>query len=269
MDFRAQIGSCSANNLTTGNVVHNRASSVKAGYGTWQAAAMATSFEITHPDTIFKHSQSTAAASHGGMAFSPAFASHQVFEGSVEFSTCDEMKKRLTQNLDQYQQAIDQEFPPDQTLHARTHAVFSAIVRRGYYQATSFINSITPFYKLLTAAGLTTAEAWGNKMLTYAMSIFETTHKARTLMSEGTTSTFLFGIMKATVMLDEYVKAEWIKHPAISATMVLASLQKDGKGKSAVAGIVAEHTTTLVQLTLIRLFEIDRSEESYKAVATL
>ena len=69
------------------------------------------------------------------------------------------------------------------------------------------------------------------------------------MIPEGTTATFLFGIMKATVMLDEYVKAEWIKHPAISATIVLASLQKDGKGKNAVAGIVAEHTTTLVQLT--------------------
>ena len=50
-------------------------------------------------------------------------------------------------------------------------------------------------------------------------------------------------------MLDKYVKAEWIKHPSISATMVLASLQKDGNGKNAVVGVVAEHATTLASLT--------------------
>lgn len=51
--------------------------------------------------------------------------------------------------------------------HARSHAVLSAILRRGYYQATGFLNSIMPFYKLLAMAGLPPAEDWGNKMLTY------------------------------------------------------------------------------------------------------
>ena len=56
-------------------------------------------------------------------------------------------------------------------------------------------------------------------------------------------------MMKASELLDEYAKAEWVKHPSISASMVLASLQKDGKGKSAVAGAVAEHATKLASLT--------------------
>ena len=58
----------------------------------------------------------------------------------------------------------------------------------------------------------------------------------------------LFGIMRATELLDEYSKAEWVTHPSVSAAMVLASLQKDGKGKCVVAGTVAEHTTKLASL---------------------
>ena len=105
-----------------------------------------------------------------------------------------------------------------------------------------------PFYKLLAMAGLPATEAWGNKMLTFTMSIFETTHRVRTITSEGAAHTMLFGIMRATELLDEYAKAEWVKHPSVSAAMVLASLQKDGKGKSVVSGTVAEHTTKIASL---------------------
>ena len=54
--------------------------------------------------------------------------------------------------------------------------------------------------------------------------------------------------MWATELLDEYSKAEWVQHPSVLAAMVLASLQKDGKGKSVVAGTIAEHTTKLASL---------------------
>ena len=85
-------------------------------------------------------------------------------------------------------------------------------------------------------------------MLTFTMSIFETTHRVRTITSEGAAHTMLFGIMRATELLDEYLKAEWVNHPSVLSAMVLASLQKDGKGKSVVAGTVAEHTTKLASL---------------------
>ena len=65
----------------------------------------------------------------------------------------------------------------------------------------------------------------------------------------GATHIFLFGITRTTELLGEYSKAEWVKHPSVSAAMVLVSLQKDGKGKNAVAGTVAEHSTKLSELT--------------------
>ena len=138
---------------------------------------------------------------------------------------------------------MDVEFLPDQPQHAQSHPVFSAIIRRGYYQAIGFLNAIMPFCKLLALAGLPDTKAWGNKMLTFTMSIFETTNRVRTITSEGAAYTMLFGIIRTTELLDEYANAEWVKHLSVSAAMVLASLQKDGKGKSAVASTVAEPTT--------------------------
>ena len=159
MDFKAQIVACSASSLTISDTVHNRALAAKAGYGSWQAASTAGTFEVIFPATIFKSSTNKDAATHAGFGFQPSFGSQTVYEGTVEFSTCDDLKKRLADNLVRFQQAIDQEFPPDQVMHGRLHAVLSAILRRGYYQATGFFNSIMPFYKLLAMAGLPPAEA--------------------------------------------------------------------------------------------------------------
>ena len=159
MGFKAQIVACSATALTISDTVHNRASADKAGYGSWQAANMVGTFKVTFPDTIFKKLTNKDAATHAGFGFQPSFGSQTVYEGTVEFSTCDDLKKRLADNLVRFQQAIDQEFPPDQVMHARSHAVLSAILRKGYYQANGFLNSIMPFYKLLAMAGLPPAEA--------------------------------------------------------------------------------------------------------------
>ena len=85
-------------------------------------------------------------------------------------------------------------------------------------------------------------------MLTYITSSFETTHRVQTIVSEDTAPTIRFEIMKATELLDEYVKAERVKYHSILAVMVLVSLQKDDKGKNAVAGTVAEYATKLDSL---------------------
>jgi hypothetical protein len=184
-----------------------------------------------------------------------AFSSAEVFDGDSEHSTRADYKDRLSANQDTHQQAIDEEFPPDQVLHAKTNAILSAILRKGYYQAVGFLDSMVPFYKLLTGAGLTAGEAWENKILTYSMSVFASVHRVRTITSERNTHTRLFGVMRATELLEEYTKAGWIRHSSVSAAMVFASLQKDRKGKGEtgrrmetavkqLTDLVAEHKLT-------------------------
>ena len=50
----------------------------------------------------------------------------------------------------------------------------------------------------------------------------------------------IFGIMKATELLDGYGKLEWIRHPDISSAMIIASLQRDGRGSTRITSIVTE-----------------------------
>ena len=91
---------------------------------------------------------------------------------------------------------------------------------------------MVPFYKLLIGAGLSVSKAWENKILIYAMSVFLSVHRVRTITSERKTHTRLFGLMRATELLEEYTKVGWIRHSSVSAAMVFALLQKDGKGKN-------------------------------------
>ena len=153
VDFKAKLVACGDDSLTIAETIQNRAAGTKAGYNTWRAARMAGTFLVIYPESIFKKSGSKDAATHGGFCFQPSFGSHTVFEGTAEFSSCDALKKQLSDNLATYQESIDLEFAPEQPQNARSHTVFLAIVRRGYYQAIGFLNAIMPFYKLLAMAG--------------------------------------------------------------------------------------------------------------------
>ena len=39
----------------------------------------------------------------------------------------------------------------------------------------------------------------------------------------------LYGMLKATVLLEGYVAVQWIRHPDVSSSLVIASLQREGK----------------------------------------
>ena len=55
----------------------------------------------------------------------------------------------------------------------------------------------------------------------------------------------LFKIIQASDLLDEYAKSEWVCHSYVSATVVLASMQKGGSGSNMVASTVTEYTIQL------------------------
>ena len=165
---------------------------------------MVSTFLVIYPDPIFKK----LGGKNVGLpmvvsVFQLVFGSNTVFVGTAEFSACDALKKQPSDNLATYQESIDATFPRDQSLHDQSHAIFSVIIRRGYYRAIGFLNNIMPFYKLFTIVGLSAMEAWGNKMLTFTMSIFEITHQVRTITLEGAAHTMLFGITKATKLSDK------------------------------------------------------------------
>ena len=79
---------------------------------------------------------------------------------------------------------------------------------RGYDQAVGFLDLLVPFYNLLSGAGISPKVAWNDKMLTYVTAVWERIHLVRTITSEQSSAAMIFGMMKATNLLDEYGKLE-------------------------------------------------------------
>jgi len=98
----------------------------------------------------------------------------------------------------------------------------------GYFQAVGFLESLLPFHKMMTQAGLSDEEAWG-KCLTYARAVFARIFEVRTVASVHTVGSMLYGMMRSTQMLQGYGELGWIRHPDVSSALVVAALQKEGK----------------------------------------
>ena len=147
--------------------------------------------------------------------------------------------------------AIDTRYPPNQSVQAKTHAVCSHVLRQGYFQAVGFLESIIPFQRMMTAAALTQSDAW-KKCLTYTKAIFARIYEVRTVSSDRTLGSMLYGMLLLTELLAAFAALGWIRHPDISSALVVASLQKEGSAmKDALKSIselktqVGKNTTSL------------------------
>ena len=161
------------------------------------------------------------------MMFGIGFSSPDPFEGEYKNSSKGRMLAKLVANRSQFQVAIDNRYPPGVSRHVKTHAVCSYILRHGYFQAVGFLESLMPFQKMMTGAGLTSIESW-KKCLTYSKAIFNRIHDVRTLSSDRTSGSMLYGMLFATELLGLFATLGWIRHPDISSALVVASLQKEG-----------------------------------------
>ena len=258
VDCRVLLASLKSQASTEASILQDEANAKKAGYNTATEASIASSFSITFPEAIFKASASNKDAVHGGMVFTSSFSSDDIFYGDSENSTKAEMVRKLETKRDQCQHSIDIKFPPDQTRHSKTHAVCSHILRKGYFQAIGFLESIHPFYLMMKTAGLTGPEAWG-KCLTYSKALFLHIHEVHTVGDEKTAGTMIYGMLLATQLLEAYSEVGWIRHPDVSSALVVASLKREGnvvkaaiaqlgmdkelihKNKKAIDTLLAEH----------------------------
>ncbi len=88
------------------------------------------------------------------------------------------------------------------------HSIAYYILRQGCFQATGFVGSIMPFYRLMTEAGLSTTEAW-SKCLTYSKAVFKQIFDVRSLSLVKTLGGMIYGMLRSTTLLDGYaVRAE-------------------------------------------------------------
>ena len=230
-DMKLQILGLSSSAHSTSEVIKDMADANRAGFSSTAAALVKASFVVTLPESVFKESNQDADASKGGVKFTPSFSSPTTFEGDAEYSAKGNMLSSLSNNRNRHQAALDLRFPSDQPKHAKAHAVFSAILRLGYFQAVGFLESLLPFNKMMEQSGMSPGESW-KKCLTYARAVFTRIHEVRTVSTEHTAGSMLYGMMRVTRMLESYGELGWIRHPDVSSALVVAALQKDGKGLS-------------------------------------
>ena len=164
----------------------------------------------------------------------PAFGSPEVFEGNIEHSTKATMLKTLEGNQRQGQAAIDARFPPDQRSNVKVHAVLSYILRKGYFQAVGFVESILPFHRMLTGAQIDSGTAW-DRVLGYTKAVFDRVHEVRTTSLDRTQGGMIYGMLLATQLLEGYALLGWIRHPDVSSSLVISALKRDGNQSASVA----------------------------------
>ena len=159
-DMNVHLLALSTDLSTTTQVTKARAEAIKANFASVQEAVTTSSFSLPFIETIFRPSNNSDDAAKGGLRFAAALESSATFVGNMEYSVLENWKTKLERNYSRNQRSIDTEFPRSQAKHARANAVFTAINREGYLQAIGFIESLSPFSKMMTEAGLDEVEAW-------------------------------------------------------------------------------------------------------------
>ena len=230
-DMVMQLSALSSKVSSAENVIAGLANSIKAGFHDEQSAKTTASFSLVYTDAVFKISDAAKDVAKRGIKFSTLLSSAEVFEGNSEFSPKDDMLRTLKINRDRVQESIDARFPRNKSNHTKINAVLSDILRLGYFQAVGFLESLLPFNKMMRQAGLSEEEAWG-KCLTYAGAVFTRIYEVRTVASVRTIGSMLYGMMRATKLLQSYGELGWIRHPDVSSALVVAALQKDGRSRS-------------------------------------
>ena len=115
--------------------------------------------------------------------FGVGFSSPELFKGKYENSPKGRMLAKLEANRNQFQVGIDNRYLPGVSRHAKTHAVCSYVLRHRYFQSVGFLESLIPFQKMMTGAGLTSSESW-KKILVYFKTIFNCIHDVIILSSD-------------------------------------------------------------------------------------
>ena len=82
--------------------------------------------------------------------------------------------------------------------------------------------------------------------------------KARTVSSEPTSATMCWGMMKATDLLDEFSKLEFVRHPEVIYAMSLSALQKDAKDGAASLKSELADTTAIAKRVDVDLKALKR-----------
>jgi hypothetical protein len=179
-----------------------------------------------------------------------------VFKGTFNNGAKDTITSSLVELSRMIQNAIDFSFPP--ATHPIAYAVFTEQLLILRQQASGWIEALEPLYEILSAAGMSTDEAWEH-ILIFTKAIFDDICTVRAItLDKGNTGGMIWGSFRTTKLLEEYQRLKFYQHPHVSNMLALTSLQQEGKKvKKAVSTMVTLTKTVEVHQSKIVQIEKD------------
>ena len=176
-----------------------------------------------------------------------------MFKGTFYNGTKDTITCSLVVLSQMIQNAIDFSFPA--AGHPIAHAVFTEQLLISRQQASGWIKALESLYEILSAAGMSTDEAW-ERIFIFTKAIFDDVRTVRAItLDKGNTGGMIWGSFHTAKLLEEYQCLNFYHHPHVSNMLALTSLQQEGKKvKKAVSTMgalpktVEMHQSKIVQI---------------------
>jgi len=141
------------------------------------------------------------------------------FEGALQKGS----KVTLTQTLDvelEQIQAINSWFLSDQPKHTKTCGICFTFLRKVYFHTVGLIESILPFYKMMTWAGLSPNEGRDKKVCTHVKTAYtRRIHEVRTVSAYWSFGSMIYDMFQATQLIHACIDLDWIGHPDVPSAM--------------------------------------------------
>jgi archaellum component FlaC len=190
VDMVTLVMLCSEAYETIAEGMVNAASAFKADYNSLTEARIAFSYGMTYPENLLKKQDKQKHVATGGWFWTPAWSSYSAFKGTFNNGAKDNISR---------------------------------------VQATAWIDAIEPLYEILTAAGMTTDDAW-ERVLIFCKAVFDDIRTVRAItLDTKNTAGMIWGSFRTTKLLEEYRRLKFYQHPHVSNMLALTSLQREGK----------------------------------------
>jgi hypothetical protein len=203
------------------------ASSVKAGYATFSAAAASISYRVVYPGVLLRHSGKDEHARDEGICWVSSCASHKTFKGEAMSSTLKSLLKRLEAIKKTLLNSINMMVPSTTSQQSQTRAILTQMANDAYEHATGLLNSIDPLYTTIHQGGMGEKEAWRRVML-FVKGVFDSIQLVRNVTLDSSPAGMIWGSMLTNQLCAGYHLHGWTKHPDVSNILALSAMEHEG-----------------------------------------
>lgn len=233
-DMKRMVETLGAGNLNEDEIVNKEDKARKAGYSCYADQQACTTYRTKFPGSMFKKRAGT-----DDFAFTGFFTSRNKWEGTLDNSPAKNALEEIQTILERGQLLIDKRAPASSSVFADLHQVAIWLIVSAHRHASSFFNSMIPLVKLFVSCKYDEDEAW-EQVQEFAIRIFEEIYKKRNKSDQMTDGEKLIGCYEATLLAEEYSKANWIHHSNTLSTLTAMALKQSATDHAKLKNVIAK-----------------------------